>query len=303
VPWIREQKKNIGHTKKRFAGLKYFEEFRKRKISSFGTAQRMMRRVAGRALLWRYRRERCSNAMTISAADGRSRGRRAGLFFMDAPGFCAWVLIFAQAPGKALADLDENKMTMENSTQRIGWLPEHSEFAPISGALLDQPGSGRRQASSQASLQPVAECASRAAIRTAINLHVGNRIRALRLGSGKTQTELGDALGLTNQQVQKYEKGVNSMNLDKIWSTADYFGVDVGYFLDGLGDALARPPDGEAASPEELLEYRRLRLALADALHRTRSPQLLRSLLQLLRAAADSDDPDADSIEGEDDNG
>jgi transcriptional regulator with XRE-family HTH domain len=136
--------------------------------------------------------------------------------------------------------------------------------------------------------------ARRAALRSAINMHIGSRIRTLRLGSGKTQAELGAALGLTNQQVQKYEKGANGMNLDKLWCTADYFGVDVSYFLEGLAEAVASQTNGgDDARQGDQAEHRRLRLALADALHRTRSPKLLRSMLQLLRAAGVTDEEEA----------
>jgi transcriptional regulator with XRE-family HTH domain len=139
--------------------------------------------------------------------------------------------------------------------------------------------------------------ARRAALRGAINTHIGGRIRTLRLGSGKTQAELGAALGLTNQQVQKYEKGANGMNLDKVWCTADYFGVEVGYFIEGLAEAVAQHANGEETRTGEQAEHRRLRLALADALHRTRSPKLLRSMLQLLRAAGVTDESEDERAE------
>jgi transcriptional regulator with XRE-family HTH domain len=139
--------------------------------------------------------------------------------------------------------------------------------------------------------------ARRAALRSAINTHIGSRIRTLRLGSGKTQAELGAALGLTNQQVQKYEKGANGMNLDKVWCTADYFGVDVAYFIEGLSEAVAQHANGDDTRSGEQAEHRRLRLALADALHRTRSPKLLRSMLQLLRAAGVTDETEDERAE------
>jgi transcriptional regulator with XRE-family HTH domain len=188
-------------------------------------------------------------------------------------------------------------MTIDSSTQEFARALDHTELASATGGSHGQP------AKSQVAVPLAAGGASRAMLRAVINTHVGSRIRALRLCSGTTQAELGDVLGLTNQQVQKYEKGTNAMNLDKAWCTADYFGVDVGYFVEGLGAVVARRLDGKAALSDDLLEYRRLRLALAEALHRTRSPQLLRSMLQLLQAAADDDDPATDSAKGEDDNG
>jgi transcriptional regulator with XRE-family HTH domain len=129
-------------------------------------------------------------------------------------------------------------------------------------------------------------------VREVINAHIGGRIRALRLACGKTQMELGDVLGLTNQQVQKYEKGTSGINLEKVWTISRFFGVDITYFLDGLDEAALDAMLG-FPSLEAQPEHRRLRLALAEALNNVRSPSMLRGMLQLLRAAVDDQPPDA----------
>jgi transcriptional regulator with XRE-family HTH domain len=122
--------------------------------------------------------------------------------------------------------------------------------------------------------------------RDVINAHIGARLRALRLACGKTQVELGEVLGLSNQQVQKYEKGVNSLNLERVWMISRYFGVDIAYFLDGLDEAAQGAMLGFPALEERPDNHRR-RLALAEALQRIRSPSMLRGLLQLLHAVED----------------
>ena len=86
-----------------------------------------------------------------------------------------------------------------------------------------------------------------------VDLHVGRRIAEKRLALGYNQSDLGRALNLTFQQVQKYEKGTNRVSASKLWLIAQFFKVDLSYFFDGLsGDGSntgAGEPDGAAATP------------------------------------------------------
>jgi transcriptional regulator with XRE-family HTH domain len=64
---------------------------------------------------------------------------------------------------------------------------------------------------------------------------------------GYNQTDLGQALGVTFQQVQKYEKGANRISASKLWDIARFFRVDIGYFFEGLtGTAQPGMAEGEA---------------------------------------------------------
>ncbi len=74
-----------------------------------------------------------------------------------------------------------------------------------------------------------------------VDIHVGRRVCEKRLSLGYNQSDLGRALGLTFQQIQKYEKGANRISASKLWDTAQFFGVDIGEFFKGLerGDATA----------------------------------------------------------------
>lgn len=76
---------------------------------------------------------------------------------------------------------------------------------------------------------------------TEVDTFVGGRIRALRNLKKITQEELGTALGVTFQQVQKYEKGINRVSGSRLLDLASFFGCDVSEFLDGA------PTDGQAA--------------------------------------------------------
>jgi transcriptional regulator with XRE-family HTH domain len=69
---------------------------------------------------------------------------------------------------------------------------------------------------------------------SSVDRHVGARLRAARLEAGKSQTEVADALGITFQQVQKYEKGVNRISAGTLYELSRFFAVPVQYFFDGL---------------------------------------------------------------------
>ena len=87
------------------------------------------------------------------------------------------------------------------------------------------------------------------------DVEIGQRIRARRMAKGMSQTELGNLLGVTFQQVQKYEKGVNRVGAGRLTKIAEVLGVPVGSFFSGkemLVDGQAKDGAGEA-SPLKLL--------------------------------------------------
>jgi transcriptional regulator with XRE-family HTH domain len=67
-----------------------------------------------------------------------------------------------------------------------------------------------------------------------IDRHVGDRIRHLRKACGLRQGDIGDALGVSAQQVQKYETGANRLPIAKLWFAADLLRVSPAYFFEGL---------------------------------------------------------------------
>lgn len=78
-----------------------------------------------------------------------------------------------------------------------------------------------------------------------VDRHVGRRVCEKRIALGYNQTDLGQALGVTFQQVQKYEKGANRISASKLWDISRFFRVDIGYFFEGL-TSQAQPGMGEA---------------------------------------------------------
>ena len=70
-----------------------------------------------------------------------------------------------------------------------------------------------------------------------IDAQVGNRVRIRRMLIGMSQEKLGDLLGLTFQQVQKYEKGVNRIGAGRLFEIARILGVPIDFFYDGVGTA------------------------------------------------------------------
>jgi transcriptional regulator with XRE-family HTH domain len=83
-----------------------------------------------------------------------------------------------------------------------------------------------------------------------IDRHVGERIRLRRTELGLTQEQLGDALQVSYQQVQKYETGANRISAGRLYEIARRLGVDVGDFFEGLGGAADEPPGGAAVALE-----------------------------------------------------
>ena len=85
-------------------------------------------------------------------------------------------------------------------------------------------------------------------ISNPIDIHVGSRLRMCRLMLNLSQEKLGKALGITIQQVQKYEKGVNRMGSSRLQQAADILSVTVPFFFEGATGGTYKP-DGSAPSP------------------------------------------------------
>jgi transcriptional regulator with XRE-family HTH domain len=126
-----------------------------------------------------------------------------------------------------------------------------------------------------------------------IDRHVGIRIRMKRKESGITQEKLGEALGLTFQQVQKYERAANRVSASKLWEIARVLQVPVGYFYGGL-EEWGAGPDGLKDAQQFLLNDEGLELA--KTFPRIADPRLRRKILELVRTLAEADaraEPDA----------
>lgn len=77
---------------------------------------------------------------------------------------------------------------------------------------------------------------------SAIDIHVGSRIRLRRILFGMTQDRLASALGLTFQQIQKYERGANRVGASRLFDISRILGVPISYFFDDMPDGLSETP-------------------------------------------------------------
>jgi transcriptional regulator with XRE-family HTH domain len=83
---------------------------------------------------------------------------------------------------------------------------------------------------------------------TPVDAHIGQKIRTRRNLLGLSQTELADAAGITFQQIQKYEKGVNRVGAGRLQQFSDALGVPPSYFFEGaptVGKKQPAPQEGE----------------------------------------------------------
>jgi transcriptional regulator with XRE-family HTH domain len=112
---------------------------------------------------------------------------------------------------------------------------------------------------------------------------IGQRVRALRLQRGLSQTELGQLISVTFQQVQKYEKGANRISAGRLQRIAEVLGVPVAYFF--AAPAGKETSDAAAEHGGFLQTEGALRLARAYA--RIKEPGIRLQLLRLTEAIAD----------------
>jgi transcriptional regulator with XRE-family HTH domain len=87
-----------------------------------------------------------------------------------------------------------------------------------------------------------------------VDAHVGQRIRHRRWMLGMTQQQLGDAVGIKFQQIQKYETGMNRVSASRLWDIARALDVPISFFFEGLESEYSEPSGLAAAGmPTDLL--------------------------------------------------
>ncbi len=131
-----------------------------------------------------------------------------------------------------------------------------------------------------------------------IDIYVGVRLRQRRTLVGMSQNQLGQAIGLTFQQVQKYERGTNRVGASRLYNISRLLNVSVNYFFEGLHEAsLAARAIGFAEDGQESLEgapgldkdimHRRETLELVRTYYKISDPKKRRKLLELVRSMVD----------------
>ncbi|MDB5417458.1 MAG: transcriptional regulator, Cro/CI family [Phenylobacterium sp.] len=125
-----------------------------------------------------------------------------------------------------------------------------------------------------------------------VDRHVGLHIRMRRKALGVSQERLAESLGLTFQQIQKYERGANRVSASKLWEIARALKTNVAYFYDGLEDEADEASRGfMGANAQEFLMTAE-GLELAATFPQVRRPGLRRKVLDLVRAMAEMESED-----------
>ncbi len=123
-----------------------------------------------------------------------------------------------------------------------------------------------------------------------IDVHVGARLRLRRNMLGLSQEKLGEAIGLTFQQVQKYERGTNRMAASRLFELSLVLNVPVSFFFDNTDPVRAPVMDGFAEPPAEAFEADPLRkpetLELVRAYFAIEDMTVRRRLFDLAKALA-----------------
>jgi transcriptional regulator with XRE-family HTH domain len=128
-----------------------------------------------------------------------------------------------------------------------------------------------------------------------IDVHVGTRVRLRRTLLGMSQEKLAEAIGLTFQQVQKYERGANRVGASRLYDLSRVLDVPVSYFFEEMASGVVSAAEArlggmseEAPSPtfEADPMMRRETLELVRAYYRITDPQIRRRLFDLTKAIA-----------------
>lgn len=114
-----------------------------------------------------------------------------------------------------------------------------------------------------------------------IDVHVGSRIRLRRTMLGMSQEKLGDSLGITFQQVQKYEKGANRVGASRLQHIAEILNVPIPFFFEGSPGAME--DDGKQESTSDFMNSKEC-VALAAAFAAIDDKRVRQSILGLVRS-------------------
>jgi transcriptional regulator with XRE-family HTH domain len=127
-----------------------------------------------------------------------------------------------------------------------------------------------------------------------VDVHVGGRVRLRRMILGMSQEKLGEHLGLTFQQVQKYEKGVNRIGASRLFEVAHVLGVPVQFFYEDApttgssSSSYALPGFAERPAESYVVDFLSSKegLELNKAFVRIADPRVRRAIVDLARAMA-----------------
>ena len=166
---------------------------------------------------------------------------------------------------------------------------------PLAGYLV-APMSGRDVGRTEMQSEDTVDRAEREHRPSPIDVHVGSRVRLRRTLLGMSQEKLGEALGLTFQQVQKYERGVNRIGASRLFDLARVLDVPIGFFFDDMPDtmgggsamgsarrAMAGFADAQDGFEDDTL-HRRETLELVRAYYRITDPSVRKRVFELIKS-------------------
>ena len=128
-----------------------------------------------------------------------------------------------------------------------------------------------------------------------VDIHVGRRLRLKRTFLGLSQEAVGKQIGVTFQQIQKYERGINRMGASRLYDFAKALGIQVSYFFEGFGDYVMEDGTALAAAEPNATSFEhedvnnRETLEVMRAYYRIKNPALRKRVVELIKAMAVED--------------
>ena len=125
-----------------------------------------------------------------------------------------------------------------------------------------------------------------------VDVYVGRRLRLKRTFLGLSQESVGKQIGVTFQQIQKYERGINRMGASRLYDFAKALGVQVAYFFEGFGDYVADDNVATGAAEPNAAGYEhetinnRETLEVMRAYYRIKNPAVRKRIIDLIKAMA-----------------
>jgi transcriptional regulator with XRE-family HTH domain len=118
-----------------------------------------------------------------------------------------------------------------------------------------------------------------------VDIHVGGRVRLRRSALGLSQDQLGAAIGLSFQQVQKYERGANRIGASRLFEMSKVLQTPISYFFENMGD-MGVAEEGDSSYQTDPVVKREV-LELMRAYHLILDPKQRKKVLKLVQALAE----------------
>ena len=131
-----------------------------------------------------------------------------------------------------------------------------------------------------------------------VDVYVGKRLRQKRTILGMSQEAVGKQIGVTFQQIQKYERGINRMGASRLYDFARALGVQIAYFFEGYGDYVMEDGSALAMNESEVAGFEhdkatnRETADIMRAYAKIKSPAVRKRIVDLVKAMAIDDQDD-----------